>query len=348
MLLADAAVSAGVVRASVTTPRFQRVLTTPQVSAATTPTVVARSLTGPLDGERTPRSAVLRPPVAAVIDNFYPSARPQSGLSKASLVFETLVEGGITRLMAVYLEHDAGDVGPIRSSRPYFERLAAGYNALFVHAGGSPASVRLLPHLRTLRSIDALAPRPEFRRDTSRVAPDNLYTGTIGVRLLAQRRGVPNTTMPGAVPHGSVSAGTAKPITAIHIDFSTPQISSPAAYAVDYRYDSARRMYARSVGGVPDIDRGVNRPIAVSNVVVMYTGIRLLPNDPSGRIAVRTIGKGRALVFRDGVVTRGTWSKPADSSPLRFLSKGGAPIRLAPGSTWVEIAPNGAARWTTR
>jgi hypothetical protein len=348
MLLFAAAVSVGVVRAAATTAHLA-----PPAAPTATPSAAAQSggpryVTGPLDGERTLRILVRRPPIAAVVDNFYPSARPQSGLSRASIVFETVTEVGITRLMAIYLERDASDVGPIRSARPYFDDLAAGYGAVFVHAGGSPAAETLLPRLRTLQGVDALAAKPEFRRDGTRPSPDNLYTSTAGIRAVAAS-GTPPAAGPHAViPHSSALKPSAHPVGHIHIDFSTPQVTSPPTYAVDYRYDAPRHLYARSVGGVPDIDRSVNRQIDVSNVVVLYTAIHPIPNDAEGRVTVKTVGTGKALLFRDGRLERGTWSKSSLSAPLTVDGSKGHQLPLARGNTWIELTAPGGATWSAR
>jgi hypothetical protein len=348
MLLLAAAVSVGVVRAAATTPHL-----VPLTVPTATPTTAEQSggprfVTGPLTGDRAIRTVAHRAPVAAVVDNYYPSARPQSGLSRASLVFETVTEAGITRLLAFYLEHDATDVGPIRSTRPYFDDLAAGYQAILVHAGGSPTAEALLPRLRTLQSVDALTARPEFHRDASRPSPDNLYTSTAGVRVVAASGTAPAGGPAFALRHSATLRTTAHPTGHIHIDFSTPQVTSAPTYAVDYRYDAARHLYARSVGGVPDIDRSVNRQINVSNVVVLYTAIHPIPNDALGRVSVKTIGTGKALLFRDGRLVRCTWSKTVPSAPLTIDGSHGRQVPLARGNTWVELTALGGATWSAK
>src|SRR5438270_2006820 len=85
-------------------------------------------LSTPLHGEPIPRTIAVRRAVAVILDNYSPDARPQSGLNAASVVIETLVEGGITRIMAIYLEHDAPVVGPVRSTRVYFDDWAGAFH----------------------------------------------------------------------------------------------------------------------------------------------------------------------------------------------------------------------------
>jgi hypothetical protein len=150
------------------------------------------------------------------------------------------------------------------------------------------------------------------------------------------------------LPHNTALKPIAHPIAHIHVDFSTPQVTSAQTYAVDYRYDDALHVYARSVGGVPDIDRSVNRQIDVSNVVVLYTAIHPVPNDALGRVTVRTVGTGKALLFRDGRLERGTWSKSSPSAPLIVDGSRGHQLTLARGNTWIEIASPGSATWSAQ
>jgi hypothetical protein len=284
-----------------------------------------------------------------VIDNFYPSARPASGLSRASIVFETVVEGGITRLLALFAEHDSPEVGPVRSARPYFVKLAAGFRALFVHAGGSPAAQHLLFHTPELADIEALQPGPEFRRAQDRPSPDNLYTSTVGVRAIAVRHGWQSAVPYTPLAHARRSERATRVLVGhIHIDFSTRQVASPSVYAVDYSFDAAQDAYTRSVGGVIDIDRAQNAPVTASNVAVLFTHIALIPGDPLGRVQVAVEGHGRALYFMHGKMLRGTWAKASAASPLRFLSRSGVDIRFVPGSTWIELVPPGGATWSRR
>src|SRR2546423_1699457 len=109
-----------------------------------------RSTDGPLSGEGVSREVANRRPIAVMIDNFSPDARPQTGLSRASLVFETLAEGGIPRFMAVFLEKDADTIGPVRSARLYFTSWASGLDAIYGHDGGS---VDALQQLRAMPDV---------------------------------------------------------------------------------------------------------------------------------------------------------------------------------------------------
>lgn len=347
LILAVAAIAAFVAGAVSASPRFSA--PAPTATPVQTPSAVPSVVPGPLNGISTARNFALRRPIAVTLDNFYPDARPQAGLDAASLVYETVTEGGITRLMPVYAERDTRDVGPIRSTRPYFVSWAAGYRALFVQAGGSPAAVRLLRATRSLFGISALVPRPEFRRVSTRVAPHNLFASTNTLRLLASRDGAKGTVSYPRLPHKSPLSRDARgKVTRIRIDFSTPDVSSAPEYAVEWRFDRARDVYLRSVGGVPAIDQAVNRPVESANVAVLFTAIKPIPNDPLARVNVRTLGSGKADYFLDGKVVHGRWLKPSDTAPLRLMDSAGTAIRLNPGTTWLEVTIAGDVTWGSR
>jgi hypothetical protein len=307
----------------------------------TRPTPAPSVVSGPLDGLPTPRRLAYRRPLAVVLDNFYPDALPQSGISRASVVFNALTEGGITRLMALFLEHDAGQIGPIRSARPYFVAWAAGFRALFVHAGGAPAAQQLLRHTLALVDVDALKTKV-FTRAGDRPAPHNLY-GSIS----ASRSLIPHAGGALVAPSPVLVFGRQAPLrsrgqtTSIHILFTTPQVSSPPAYAVTYQFARKRNVYLRFQGGAPFVDRATGAQIAPKNVIVMFAHATLLPNDPAGRISLGAVGGGKAVLFQNGHTVQGSWSKPSVSSPLIFARAGGQPMVLVPGQTWIEVAPPG-------
>ncbi len=136
----------------------QSALFTPDPSyvAQDTLTDTGPGLPGPLSGLPTRPALAARRPVAVVIDNYAPDARPQAGLNRASVVFETLAEGGITRFMAIYLEADAPIVGPVRSARIYFDSWADGLDVDYAHAGGNNDALAELPYMSSIINIDGL------------------------------------------------------------------------------------------------------------------------------------------------------------------------------------------------
>ncbi len=115
-----------------------------------------------LTGLNVVESNATRRPLAVMVEN-HPDARPQVGLIHADWVFEAIVEGGITRFMAVFSSEDADTIGPIRSARPFYVHWAAGLNALYVHAGGSQAALALIPTVTQI--VDQAALRVRNREE---------------------------------------------------------------------------------------------------------------------------------------------------------------------------------------
>ncbi|MFW6238009.1 MAG: DUF3048 domain-containing protein, partial [Halanaerobiales bacterium] len=113
--------------------------------------------------------------VLAVIDNLE-KVRPQDGLTEAHVVYEVMVEGGITRLLALYWDDLPERIGPIRSARPYMIDIAREYNALMLHAGGSPEGLALLQE-EDIESLDQMKRGSFYWRSSQRSSPHNLYTG---------------------------------------------------------------------------------------------------------------------------------------------------------------------------
>ena len=318
------------------------------------PTAVARSsrpaatpvpaiVSGPLNGDPTSSGLALRRPIAVMVDNFVPDALPQPGLTNASLVFEAPVEGGLTRLMAIYLEKGAPRIGPVRSARPYFVDWAAGYRALFVHAGGSPGAQHLLFHTLRLANVEATLPGRGFTRDPRVTAPHNLYGSTAAVRSLSRRNHWNHRVSYPWLLHKSPAAqGLRGGRQTISVDFSSPGVTSPSAYAVTYNYDPQRNVYLRSMGGSPFDDRDTGGQLAVDNVVVLFTAIAPIAHDKKGRLNVAAIGSGQATYFIDGRATQGRWVKRSALSPLRLLDDRRQPVALNPGTTWIEVVAPGA------
>ncbi|HZU11322.1 MAG TPA: DUF3048 domain-containing protein [Chloroflexota bacterium] len=275
-------------------------------------------------------------PVAVTIDN-YLAARPQDGLSEADIVFETLAEGGITRFLAVFQSQAPATVGPVRSTRYYFNAWAAMIGAIFGHDGGNVDALQELPSLTTIYNEDADRMVGPFWRVSSRVAPYNEYTSVAGLRSYAAQHGSSITGSRWSIPHKNPASPSGRgPQSTINIQFSY------ADYNVSWTYNPATNLYARVMGGSPHIDVLTGKQITAANVVVMFTDETSAP-DPytPGAIHMRTEGSGQAIVYRDGHVTPGTWQKNGVDGPLQWFDKNGNQIALNPGPTWIEVVPKG-------
>jgi hypothetical protein len=317
---------------------------------------------GPFDGQSTPRNLALRRPLAIILENYSPDSRPQAGLAAASTVIETLAEGGVTRFMAIYLEHDATKVGPVRSTRIYFDHWAAGLHAILAHVGGNDDAQRQLWLLPKVFNIDENrwevnlynTGTPLYWRGQDRVAPHNMYTSTYKLRQYAGSKNEDWAYTGAYLLHKPPKPLKARGhSTSLSIAFANPLAPTPVGdYGVQYVYNRASNTYLRYMGGTPHVDANTHRALRPSNVIVMQTGPA--STDPYAGITpesiqIPTLGTGTAWYFRDGTLSRGTWKQINQNAPLQFFDRGGREAAFNPGQTWIEVVPpSSRVTWTVR
>lgn len=270
---------------------------------------------------------------AVMIDD-HPAAWPQSGLEEAEEIWQLLVEGGITRLLAVYQNGHAEKIGPVRSARPYYIDLAREYDAVFVHVGGSDESLALLRSGEGgLDDADQFRYGAAFWRDPSGAAPHNTYTSAERLRALLEARGW--RTESGVIP-ASIRSETHPPgVPAAEIEVRHANGSRAALF----RWNAETSSYDR-----------VGHPQSPATVVVME--LDAVPGkDPRGLglLSMRREGTGRAVVFRNGVAIEGVWKKNGADEQTQFYAPDGKKLAFAPGQAWIHvIAPNRGGRLNIR
>ena len=303
----------------------------------------ASPVLNPLTGLPVPDAAALRQrPVVVAIDN-HPDARPQAGLTEADLVYEVPAEGGITRLLAVFVTARPERVGPVRSSRHYFLDLAREWDAVYVHAGGSPQHYARIARsglgdLDGVRDNPQGGGRPVFTRDRSRAMPHNLYA-SLPVALAAARERGWTVEAPGA-PEGRFRFVQAE-----------GELDGDPARRVTIHWPGWRRGWVRYV--LQDDGRyrretayGVHRaeetgrPIAPVNLLIQFAPSAPIAGDKAGRLDVEVTGSGRLLIVSGGRVREGRWEKAGPDAPTLWLDEDGGPARVRPGPTWVHVVPS--------
>lgn len=281
-----------------------------------------------LDG--TPDDGTPLRPFAVMVEN-HSDSRPQSGLSAAKLVFEAPVEGGITRFLAVFAASGTvREIGPVRSARPYYPDWAFGLGADYVHVGGSPDAFIKLAQLR-LHDIDEFAyGATAFWRSSHRYAPHNAYTSVDLLNGVREERVWATTSTAAAWRYVDPQPPEERPTSTpdLVIDFSSP------SYRVEWRYQHGENAWRRFQAGAPHADLD-GTPILAKNVAVIRTETQVL--DQVGRLKLRTIGSGKAWVFRDGRMITGRWKKIAAEDRIRFETVDGKEISFVPGPTWIEV-----------
>jgi hypothetical protein len=274
--------------------------------------------------------------VAVKIENSI-DARPQTGLNSADMVWEEVVEGGITRYLAVFDSKLPPVIGPVRSVRPMDPSIAAPLHGLFAFSGGQhPFPEAAAASGLQVLSMDAGA--AGFYRTRARRAPHNVYADL--QTFLRQANGSHKAPPPpqfvfagpGEQPTALVSG---LPAASLHLTLSGLShpvwtwVPSAGAWA---RFEGS----TRAVGSDGQQLRATN--VVVLRVDVVNTGYRDPANNPVPE--TKLLGSGQAVVATGGKTVLATWSKASVGGVLTLRGSDGAPIRLAPGSTWVELVPN--------
>ncbi len=334
-LIVTAIVVGGVIYALRPAPTAPVATATPSPTPSPTPVPTPVLKASPLTGELIDPALADRAIRSIIVEN-HPDARPQSGLSDAGVVYEALAEGGITRFQTFFLDKQPKAIGPVRSLRPYFIDWGLEFNAPVAHAGGSSNALDLVKPLG-LKDINALiVGPPTFYRTSDRYAPHNLYTSSSLMDALLTARGwnVPaNFTVS---PRKADAPAQTPSHPAIHINFSYN------GYQVDYTYVAASNDYARNLAGAPHIDRNTGTQIHVKNVIVEYMPTTYGTSTSGAQATfMQTVGSGKALVFMDGGVIGGTWSKTSHNARTTLTDAAGAEIPLNVGNTWYSIVPIG-------
>jgi hypothetical protein len=288
--------------------------------------------TCPLTGEK-PRKGqkIKRIPLAVKIDNVAP-ALPQAGVNSADVVFEELVEGGLTRLMAVFGCSSVATVGPIRSARTSdADILALLHGSVFGFSGANPEALpQIDAHGHTVQ-ISQDVEGNDFHRDLSRPAPHNVFASTdVLIKAgLEKQKHLKNVAHPlftyGPLPTWAKAAHS----------FSLAWPDTTASWSWSGGH------WLRTQDGAVDRDTGGNQLSAANDVVMKVTIGSTGLHDVLGNASPLdiTTGSNPVWIFRNGKVIKGTWHRKNVTSPLTFVGKGGKRLTLTPGRTWVELLP---------
>lgn len=300
-------------------------------SSSTTTTTEAPGPVSNLNGLPADDPADLERRVIAVkIDNHW-NARPQSGINLADAVYELPVEASLTRFIALFHDNDANYIGPMRSGRPTDPTLLKPLGATFVISGAQPwvigrinsAGVPLIGEVR-----------PATFRIGSRYAPHNLYADSELLRESADARGYADDPPPGFFSFGEFAGG--EPATEIFFDWSgTTQVT--------WKWNGER--YQRWTGG--DWQMWVDEagteggPLEADTLIALFAP-RYTASGSSGSSvpAMDAVGSGRALVFAQGEVIEGTWSRDTIEESFHLTDAAGAELTIPVGVPWVNIFPD--------
>lgn len=301
------------------------VAATPVVAKVVKPKpVVPTTVASNLSGLQVDPAINAKPVIGVMIENSE-YARPQSGLSQASVVYEAIAEGGITRFLTLFQDTNPGDIGPIRSVRPYYLQWALGFDASLAHVGGSPEALQDIKDWGA-KDLDQFYNSGSYHRISARDAPHNVYTAVDTLTQLAVSKGFTSSAF---TPWTRKPEAAAKLVTAKNIDLT---LSGPL-YNVHYAYDAASNSYQRSMAGAPHLD--ANGSVQISPKVVIGLVMPYAIQADGKHSEYGTTGSGAAYIFQDGTVTIGQWNKADQKASMNFTDAAGKPLPLNAGQTWL-------------
>jgi hypothetical protein len=276
-------------------------------------------------------SDLTKPAVAVKIENS-PESRPQSGLEDADIVFEEIVEGGITRFMAIYHCGVTDQAGPVRSARFDDPKLALPFTQVLAFSGANAIVERELTDQGIIPLDEDSAAGALFRDPPGSLDVHSLYANVTDLKKAARRQKVeaPATDM---FTFGELQDGAKKA--------RTVTVHFRATNTIEYKWEGGS--WKRYEAGVAFMSASGSQ-ISIPNLVIMQVDVNNsqtivdVAGNPSPDIDL--LSKGKALLFRDGQVVKGGWSMADAGEPPVFETKDGTPFVFAEGPIWIELVPS--------
>lgn len=297
----------------------------------------------PLTGEQVEKDISAARPYCVMINN-HSEARPSKGLSNASIVYEALVEGCITRMMAVFNDVSKTDVGYVRSARPYYISLVQAYDGIYVHCGGSTQARKDISNYK-ISDIDATYGHAgsAWVRDPDRVGKVS-YEHTLYAKgaSLAKYAGEKFSTNHGKsfdTTYGlSFSDDAVSQCTKESKDFTVYYYGSKngSNTSTEFKYNADKNCYNAFIKGVEYTD-GAKTHIDFANVIVLNVATKTV--DGKGHQQMNLVGSGNGYFCTGGKYVAIKWTRADRNDNFHYSLTDGTPLNLSVGKTFISIAP---------
>ena len=277
-------------------------------------------------------------PFAVMIDN-HSDAWPQAGLNQAYMVYEIIVEGGETRLMALFKGVDLDKIGPVRSARHYFIDYAMENDAIYVHFGQSPQAQSDIKKY-SIDDINGIAEDgTTFWRVKDKAAPHNAVTNTEKLLESAKSKNYRTTSteksvLKYVVDEVNLEEGLAADKVIIpHSDLQT----------VTYEYDKENKVYVRHARGEEQTDWDTDELITTKNIIITFcNNYTLSDSENKGRQGLKNIGTFDGYYITNGRAIQIQCIKNARDEKTIYQDMNGNEIEVNDGNTFVNICPTNA------
>ena len=274
-------------------------------------------------------------PIAVMIDN-HSDAWPQAGLNDAYMIYEIVVEGGETRLMALFKGADLDKIGPVRSARHYFIDYAMENDAIYVHFGQSPQAQSDIKKY-SINDINGIAEDgTTFWRVKDKLAPHNAVTSTEKLLQSAKNKKFRTTSDEKSVLKYNAeeinleNGQEALEVTIPHSDLQT----------VKYEYDSENKVYKRYARGKAQTDWDTESAVTTKNIIITFCdNYTLSDKENKGRQGLKNIGTFDGYYITNGKAIKIKCTKSARDEKTVYKDLEGNEIEVNDGNTFVNICP---------
>lgn len=317
--------------------------TAPQeTTASTTDAKPVTNARNPLTGEAGySAAAVGKRPVAVMVNNLK-AALPQYGVAQADLLYEMPVEGGITRLMAVYADYTAmPDICSIRSCRYYYALLAHGMDAIYCHWGcDQTIALDTLNRLKLDRmdgggvANGVIFFRDAARKKTYATEHTGYLKGSAVSDAISTYKFRTDWKYDGAfafLTEEEKAAPTGKACTQVNLPYSDSYFST-------FTYDTASQTYLKQHSGKPHMDSKTNTQLAFKNVLVLQTEIK---TRPGGYLMDVGLTGGTGYYISQGAAQEMTWKRAAEDAKIEVFDTAGKPLKLNAGKSYIGLIGTG-------
>ena len=275
-------------------------------------------------------------PIAVMIDNNVGN-NSHAGLQDSYINYEIIVEGGLTRIMAIFKDKDVDLIGPVRSSRHYFLDYALESDAIYTHYGWSEFAKTDISSLG-VNNINGLYDENAFWRDKQLKSPHNVFTNTDTLYKYAKDNKdysietddwklLNYSTKNISIADKEENNNTANNVV---IKYSNYQTTS-------YSYDSENKYYLRYMNDEAHIDKISKEQLHYKNIIIEK--VRNSTLDSYGRQDLDTTGSGEGYYITNGYVKEITWTKNSRSGKTTYTYEDGKEVKINDGNTFIQIIP---------
>lgn len=274
-------------------------------------------------------------PIAVMIDN-HKAALPQAGLNNAYLVYEIIVEGGESRLMALFKGQDLAKIGPVRSARHYFLDYALENDAIYVHYGWSPQAQSDISDMGVNNINGIFESESSFWRVKDKSAPHNVATSTEKILSIAERKGYKTTSSAKSILNyvtNDVNLENGQSAETVTIPYSDSNI-------VKYTYDQETQRYQRYSKGIEETDWSTGEKVTTKNIIITFArNATLNDGENKDRQTLYNVGTLDGYYITNGKAIKIKCEKTFRSAQTVYKDLEGNEIDVNDGNTFIQICP---------